>query len=462
MTSNLRTNLSITGTAGLAFCGVLVETSMNVTFPTLSRQFGTTINAVQWVTTAYLLVVACTMVVTAFLQRRFRWQRLVLCSTLLFVIGDVACALATQLVPLLLGRVIQGVATGLAMPLVFAIIMRQVPHERQGRYVGTAGMVVALAPSLGPTYGGWVTESFGWPLIFWLVLPVGIMMGLLAVKSIAQPQAPQAERFPGGQFLLILLAFVGLTLGLNNVGALGLWQAATLGPLIVAVLAFSGFVYCGRHQQTMLINLAVFTNGRFVALLLIYFLIQFVQIGLTFVLPTYAQLVNGQSVMIAGAMLLAGSLASAVLQPMTGRLIDRGATRSPFMIGSGLLLIAIASLFVRVASLTVGWMLALYLVYMVGFSLIFNNALTLALQQLQPQHIGDGNATFNTLQQYAGSLGTALPSALLAAFASQGGQRLSTIAGTRASFLMMGVAVLVILLLSLSLPRRQPKNGRGH
>lgn len=126
---NRKTKLSIIGIAGLAFCGVLVETSMNVTFPTLMRDFHQSLNAVQWVTTGYLLTVALTVVLAAFLQRRFKLRQLVIFSTLCFVIGGLLCAMAPQLWLLLLGRLIQGVSTGIAMPLLFFVIMQQIPFE---------------------------------------------------------------------------------------------------------------------------------------------------------------------------------------------------------------------------------------------------------------------------------------------------------------------------------------------
>lgn len=451
-----QTKLSLVGTAGLAFCGVLLETAMNVTFPTLSRQFQTSINAVQWVTTAYLLAVACTMAITAYLQRRVAWRTLILMSGGAFIVGDILCATATTLGPLLGGRLIQGMATGLVMPLVFAIIMRRVPRHYQGRYVGTAGMVVALAPSLGPTYGGWMTQQFGWPVIFWVVLPVGLLMWGLAALTIEQPIAPVRESFPLVQFILIVGMFGGLTLGVNHLGlTMAFW-----GPLVVAFLLGSVFVSLARHQTGTLLNLDIFTNRRFVQLLFIYFLIQFVQIGLTFVLPTYAQLVGHQSVLAAGMLLLAGSLLSAVLQPFTGRLLDRGMVRFPFIGGSLSLLVALGAMIGLADHLTVGQMIGAYLIYMLGFSLIFNNALTLALQQLAPAQIGDGNAVFNTLQQYAGSLGTAISSALLTA-GNQGQAALQqTIAGARLTFMMMGILGLVIFGLSWRVSTKSASDER--
>ena len=154
-----KTNLSIIGIAGLAFCGVLVETSMNVTFPTLMRDFHQSLNAVQWVTTGYLLTVALTVVLAAFLQRRFKLHGLIVASSLAFITGGLLCALAPQLWMLLLGRLIQGISTGLAMPLLFFVIMQQIPFAMQGTYAGLGGMVIGLAPSLGPTMAAWLINS---------------------------------------------------------------------------------------------------------------------------------------------------------------------------------------------------------------------------------------------------------------------------------------------------------------
>lgn len=121
---------------------------MNVTFPTLMHQFHATLATVQWVTTAYLLAVAATMVITAFIQQRFHWRTIINVGGAGFVLGGLLCTVAPQLWLLLLGRIIQAIGTGLALPLVFAQIMTQVPFTAQGRFTGTAGMLIALALSL--------------------------------------------------------------------------------------------------------------------------------------------------------------------------------------------------------------------------------------------------------------------------------------------------------------------------
>lgn len=123
---------SIVGTAGLACSGVLVETSMNVTFPTLMKVFKQPLNNIQWITTAYLLAVTLTIVLAAYLQRSFKFKSLIIAAGTASVIGGVICMVSTTLPIMLLGRIIQGIGTGIAMPLLFSIIMLEVSRAKQG------------------------------------------------------------------------------------------------------------------------------------------------------------------------------------------------------------------------------------------------------------------------------------------------------------------------------------------
>ncbi|WP_412988999.1 DHA2 family efflux MFS transporter permease subunit [Pediococcus siamensis] len=463
-TVSQQTKLSIIGSAGLAFCGVLVETSMNVTFPTLMRQFHESLNNVQWVTTAYLLVVAATMTITAFIQRRLKYKTILGTAGVLFMLGIIFSGTAHSLMTLLIGRIIQGVSTGLVMPLMFAIIMHQVPLQKQGQYVGMAGMVVAFAPSLGPTYGGFITQMYSWPLIFWLTLPLGIICCLLAWFTIQQVQQPRKLAFPIGEFLLILLGLISLTLAVNQAGGGHLLIPGVYGSFIFSLACFALFAYTALHSQAPLINIKIFANSRFSRAVLIYFFVQFVQIGLTFLLPTFAQLPLHKGVMLSGMMLLGGSLLSAIIAPFTGRLLDQHSVKLPFTIGSGFILLGVGLLLIFTSQLTTGTIVCFYAIYMLGFSFIFNNALTFGLQQLSPNEIADGNAVFNTLQQYSGSLGTAIAAAILAMtnFRTPGLSAIQqTTLGSRFVLILFAVLCLVTILLIVSLPSQKSSSSKA-
>lgn len=408
-----RVKRTIFGTTGLAFCGVLVETSLNVTFPTLMRQFHVSLNAIQWVTTAYLLAVAVTMVIAGYIQRNVRLKTIITVGGGAFVLGGLLCALAPNLPLLIVGRVIQALGTGLTMPLVFSLIMTNVPLASQGKFTGTAGMLIALAPSLGPTYGGFVTQLWTWQLVFWITLPLGIIAGLVALTNAEQNAKIQGEAFPATQFILIVASLILLALGFNSAGQTGFLAPQFYGSVAAALVLLFFFVKVSNRAQTPLLNLQIFKQSAFVRALLIYFTIQFIQIGLTFVLPNFAQLALGKNALISGLILLAGSLVSAVLSPLSGKFLDTVGIQQPLRIGSLFLVGSLAYFALFAKHLTLILLAVFYLLYMIGFSLMFNNSLTFGLQSLQPATIGDGNAIFNTLQQYAGSLGTAIMAALL-------------------------------------------------
>ncbi len=192
---SLHVKLAILGLAGLAFCGVLIETSMNVTFPTLMQQFSISLNKVQWLTTAYLLLVAATISIAAFIEKRFVFKKIFFWAGLLFIIGVICSALAPNFLILLIGRLIQVLSTGLAIPLLITEIMQQIPQKKQGSYMGIGGMVIALAPSLGPTYGGVITQDLSWRLIFWFVLPIGLIAWLIGLSFIEQKSSPSKIPF---------------------------------------------------------------------------------------------------------------------------------------------------------------------------------------------------------------------------------------------------------------------------
>lgn len=370
-----------------------------------------------------------------------------------FVLGGIICALAPSLPLLIAGRVIQALGTGLTMPLVFSLIMTNIPLAAQGKFTGTAGMLIALAPSLGPTYGGFVTQLWTWQLVFWITLPIGIISGLVALMNVEQGLAVKGEKFPFTQFILIVASLILIALDFNSAGTTGFLAPQFYGPLVIALILLYFFVKVSTGAQAPLINLRIFKQTAFSKALSIYFTIQFIQIGLTFVLPNFAQLALGKNALVSGLLLLAGSLVSAILSPLSGKFLDTVGIQKPLRGGSIFIVVALACFVLFAKHLTLILLALFYIIYMVGFSLMFNNSLTFGLQSLQPAQIGDGNAVFNTLQQYAGSLGTAIMAALL----GLGGQlhpQLSvaqqTISGNQITLWVSFVIILIVAVLAFS------------
>ena len=177
---------SILAAGILSFTGVVIETAMNVTFPSLMKEFSVSTALVQWITTGYLLVLAVVIPLSGYLKERFLMKRLFLTASGLFILGTLLGAWSPDFLLLLLGRILQGAGTGIALPLMFNIIMDQAPLNRLGFMVGAAMLVCALAPAVGPSIGGYIVSLWGWRMIFWAVLPLLLLSFVLGGLSVRQ------------------------------------------------------------------------------------------------------------------------------------------------------------------------------------------------------------------------------------------------------------------------------------
>ncbi|GEL89206.1 MFS transporter [Pediococcus parvulus] len=208
-----KTILAIIGTGVMSFCGILLETAMNVTFPTLMHVFGVSISAVQWITSGYLLVASLVMTLSSYMHKRFKLKQIFAWAVILFFIGLFLCVSATNFPVLLIGRLISGVATGMTTPLLFGIINHDIPLQKLGRYMAIGAIIVSMA-SVGPTYGGIILYSLGWRAIFWIVLPIALIASVLGLLNIEQTRPVEKPRLDlmgfvwlAGVFILISLAF---------------------------------------------------------------------------------------------------------------------------------------------------------------------------------------------------------------------------------------------------------------
>ena len=184
---------AIFATGILSFCGVAGETAMNITFPVLMKAFSVNTSTVQWVTTIYLLVVACVVPLSAYLKRSFRMKTIFLVANLLSILGVLIDFIAPSFGFVVLGRLVQGMGVGFALPLMFNIILEQVPSRKIGLMMGVGTLITAVAPAIGPTVGGLLTAHFGWRSIFLVQFPILLASLIAGIRSIEQKSEVQRE-----------------------------------------------------------------------------------------------------------------------------------------------------------------------------------------------------------------------------------------------------------------------------
>ncbi|WP_371862039.1 MDR family MFS transporter [Companilactobacillus crustorum] len=442
----LKVLLAVIATGLMSFCGVIVETSMNISFPTLMKEFNVTTSTVQWMTTIYLLIVAIIVPLSSFFKRNFKTKSLFICANLFFILGILIDAIAPAFPILLLGRVIQGLGTGIALPLMFNIILENVPDSKIGLMMGIGTLITAVAPAIGPTFGGLIVSSMGWRYIFVILLPILIISFFLGTKNIQQKSQIQKSKFDLLSLIYLIFTFSGLIFGFSNMSQFNLVTALAF---IVGIIGLIGFILRSNKIDSPIINLKVLKNHTFSSHVLSFFLFQILSLGFAFILPNYIQLVNGDSATIAGLAVFPAGVIGAILAPLGGKILDEMGARKPILFGVTCADLSLIIFTIFSLKLSNTLIIFVYILYMFGMGMSFGNIMTNGLKYLPNQNQADGNALFNTLQQFAGATGTSIVSAIIAQSQTNShlSTKVSTAIGSQHAFIVLTILGLINLLI---------------
>ena len=355
---NVRLFPAVLATGIMSFAGVLIETAMNVTFPTLTKEFGVSTGTVQWVTTIYLLVISIMVPLSNYLLKTYSLRRLFIVANLFFLIGLAIDVYSPSFSILLLGRLFQGASTGIALPLMFHIILNFTPLEKRGTMMGVGTLTTSIAPAIGPTYGGILTSSLSWHAIFLFLIPV-----------------------------LLLSLFMGL----SAIPEIPVKKTTTLD----------------------LVRLTILKNPAFVLFLCGFLVCQFLLLGISFVLPNFVQIVLGKNAFVAGLVMLPGATVGAILAPLSGRVLDQYGAKKPILFGLSLATIGWLALTILLEMPVLLGFVAGHVTYMIGLGFAYSNMMTTGMSLLEEKDFGDGNTLFNTLQQFSGAIATAIVATII-------------------------------------------------
>lgn len=451
---------AIFATGILSFSGVIIETSMNIAFPTLMKEFNLATNTVQWLTSIYLLTISIIVPLSANLKAHFKTKKLFITANLLYLSGLIIGACAPNFEFLLLGRIVEGLGTGIALPLMFNIIMEQVPKSRVGVMMGIGNMITGIAPALGPTFGGLVVTHLGWRWIFYIMIPFILISLVLGIGGIRQKSQLREVKFDLLSMLLIAIFFIGMILGFSNLSTGNYFAFNCLGAILIALVSLGLLVYRLNRINDPVLDLNLFKNKFFAAHAIGFFLIQIISLGNAFLLPNYIQLVNGDSALIAGLVVLPAGFAGAFLAPFGGSLLDRYGARKPILIGSSFMLLELLIFTIFTSNLSNLLILFIYIFYMGGMGMMMGCVMTDALDHLEKSEVTQGNAILNTLQEFAGAVGTSTTAAFVAFAQRKAGSKgaIPTAHGTHLAYIFLLVLVLIIIAIFMKYTQVRNKN----
>lgn len=386
---------------------VLNQTLLSPALPAIMADLDVGTTTVQWLTSGYSLVEAVVIPLSAYLIGRFSTRKLFIGSIAIFAAGSLAATLAPSFEVLLLGRVLQAVCTGAAMPMVTTVVLLVFPREKRGTAMGIIGLVIGFAPAVGPSVAGLLVDTVGWRVLFAIVCALAVLVILVAVFVLRNYGDFERTRFDALSVALSTAGLVCLLYGLSTFSSSSN-LAATFALMAVGAVLVVCYVRRQLRLGAPMLNVRILKRRKYAISVGIIVVIQAALMGTGVITPLYIQGVRGYSATMSGVAMLPGALIGAVMGVFAGRLFDRfGARRIAIpgivvvLIGAlGLALLGIDSDFLAI--------MAAYTVLSVGMQFVMTPLNTWGVNSLDNSMIQHAQGLSNTMNQVAGSLGTAL------------------------------------------------------
>ena len=391
------------------FMAVMDATIVDVALSKLMGVFGITIDQVEWVITAYMLIFAIMLPTSGWIADHFGYKRTYLSALSLFTLGSFLCSLAWNENALIFFRVVQGCGAGMMMPVGMAIVTREFPVKQRGMAIGFWSIAAAASVSLGPMIGGYLIDHFAWHTIFDVNVPVGIIAILATILIQREYKTEKIRSFDIIGFLALGMFLTSLILALTNGNAswnTGGWSSNfILSCLALALTGFVVFLIAEFTVKHPLIDLSLFKNHNFTLANIVLFIFGLGMFGSTFLLPLFLQNMLGYTAFQAGLLFLPVGLLQGFFAPIAGILSDRFNPKIPAIVGVVLMALSFwQNHFLSLFSEQSRILLALY-IRGLGMGLLFTPLSTMALKEIPRQKMAQASGLYNVIRQIGGSLG---------------------------------------------------------
>ena len=393
------------------FMEVLDTSVANVALPHIAGTLSATPEEATWVLTSYLVSNAIILPAAAWLGAVFGRKRFLLVCIVLFTLASAACGAAHSLSFLVMARVLQGVGGGALQPIAQAVLLESFPPARRGMAMAAFGMGVVVAPILGPTLGGWVTENYTWRWVFYINLPVGALAVLMVQTVIEDP--PFVRRARPGRidiigFALMALGLAALQIMLDR-GQEDDWFAASWIRWLAVISAVSLVAFIIRELTTEdpIVDLRILRDRNFAAGTVLVTMLGMILYSTIAMLPLFLQILMGYTALLSGLAMTPRGLGALFANLVVGRLI--GILDSRILLVGGLTLLGVSGFMfsqmnLQIAMPNVVWANVLN---GVATAMIFVSLATQTMGTLRNEQLGNATGIFNLMRNIGGSIGIA-------------------------------------------------------
>jgi EmrB/QacA subfamily drug resistance transporter len=396
------------------FMTYLDSTILNVALPTLQAGLHASLAGLQWVADAYLLVISSLLLLAGSLADRLGRKRLFLIGLAGFSLGSLLCSLAPNVGSLVALRMLQALGGCMLTPVSLSIVRNTFTDARErARALGIWSGIFGLATACGPVAGGLLVSQVGWRSVFWVNVPIGVLMLVAARRYVPESRAPRPRRVDVPGQLLMIAALGSLTYAVIQGPSYG-WVSAPIRALFaVSLLALGLFVAVERRRAEPLLELRFFRSAPFTGACVTAVLSFVVLAGFLFVITLYLQQVHGDSPLRSGLALLPATAVMALAAPVAGHLMAKRGPRIPLVL-SGVLMAAGSVLeFGLTPRTSYLWLALAFAVLGAGLGLVNPPITGIGVTGMPPEQAGVASAVISTTRQVGSVLGVAVMGAML-------------------------------------------------
>jgi EmrB/QacA subfamily drug resistance transporter len=456
MSATTKTVWTFVITSIALFMVTLDNLVVTTAIPVIRKDLNASLESLEWTVNAYTLTFAVLLLTGAALGDRFGRRRVFAIGVGVFTFGSIAAAVAPSVDALNLARAVQGVGGAIVLPLTLTILSAAVPASRRGLALGVWGGISGLAVAFGPVVGGAVVQGLSWQWIFWLNVPIGIVLIPLALSRLQESHGPGGKLdLPG--VALVSAGLFGIVWGLIQGNSKGWSSPEIIGSLLVGLTLVAAFAAWELRTASPMLPMRFFRKPAFALANLSSLFMFFGMFGSIFLLSQFFQTVQGYSPLGAGLRILPWTLAPMFIAPIAGAMSDR--VSGKLLVGIGLSLQAAALVWLGLVSTpTVAYssLIAPFVFAGIGMSLFFAPMANIVLSAVRPEEEGQASGANNAIRELGGVFGVAVLASVFATFGGyESGQAFSD--GMNPALIIGGIVVGLGAVAAFAIPGRPSK-----
>lgn len=436
-------NLMITGIATS-----MLATAMTTALPPVVEYFGISTTTGQWMTSGYSLAMGIVMPLTAFLVKKVPTRKLYISAIVSFIIGEFASIFAPGFGIMMVGRILQAIGNGMLTSMGQVIILSMYPAEKKGTMMGWYGLASTAAPIIAPTIAGVLVDTVGWKYIFIytaVIMIISLLMSILCFKDVLDLQD---ITFDVISFVMSIFAFGGITLGIGNIATYGIVSLWAGIPLVIGVVTATIFVSRQLKLDKAFLDICILKNKEYSLAAVSSMLLYLVMMGGSVLMPLYVQTVLGYSAVTSALVTLPGSVATALMNPVAGKIYDKMGIKKLYVTGSLCLLVSNIGMYFVAMSTPLIVAAILNVIRNVSIGCLMMPLLTWGTCQVANEKIADASTLLTALRTVAGSIGSAVFVATMSvvAISSQASYgNAASMRGVNIAFVSMSISTLIMV-----------------